>query len=115
MNRIKCYNFGSWGCNHNTSFFLNIYFRIRGMPSVIVSTPVMSDAKRSVNTVTTSSRRDTVATKGQNVTRGVTFQWTEFRPRDLEAKSGLKSLKKVLVAQSYKTFFLRNLQIFVIS
>ena len=85
-------------------------FRIRGMPTVVVSTPAMNDARRSVDAktsgiMTMTSRGKVVAPKAtQNVTRGVTFQWTEFRPRDLEAKSGMKSLRRVLEIDDLKKF-----------
>ena len=38
----------------------------------------------------------------QRVERGVTFQWQEFKPRDLEPKSGIKSLQRVLEVEKIK-------------
>ena len=38
----------------------------------------------------------------QRVERGVTFQWQEFRPRNLEPKSGIKSLQRVLEVEKIK-------------
>jgi hypothetical protein len=38
----------------------------------------------------------------QRIERGVTFQWQEFRPRDLEPKSGIKSLQRVLEVEKIK-------------
>jgi hypothetical protein len=65
------------------------HFRIRGFPPVVV-------------TPATSGKLSDAAS--QRVTRGVTFQWQEFRPRDLEPKSGLKSLKRVLEIEDMKKF-----------
>ncbi len=40
----------------------------------------------------------------KRIERGVTFQWQEFRPRDLEPKSGIKSLRRVLEIEDMKKF-----------
>lgn len=72
--------------------------RIRGipvMPSPVLGVKTMSGGRQ---------QGQQPLQQHQRVERGVTFQWQEFKPRDLEPKSGIRSLRRVLEVEDMKKF-----------